>query len=95
MKCLSILAAILCFAAPLTAKSRLETLTLHSQLLNADKSCTVYLPDGSVATAGMAQTFAYIVAGGIVALIVTFAPAIVLKFPEAEMFRSILRRVKR
>ncbi|WP_122120508.1 alpha/beta hydrolase [Alistipes megaguti] len=46
MKCLSILAAILCFAAPLTAKSRLETLTLHSQLLNADKSCTVYLPDG-------------------------------------------------
>ena len=54
-----------------------------------------YLPDGSVATAGMAQTFAYIVAGGIVALIVTFAPAIVLKFPEAEMFRSILRRVKR
>ena len=54
-----------------------------------------YLPDGSVVTAGMVQTFAYIVAGGIVALIVTFAPAIVLKFPEAEMFRSILRRVKR
>lgn len=46
MKRLSILAAILCFAAPLTAQSRLETYTLHSDLLNADKSCTVYLPDG-------------------------------------------------
>lgn len=47
MKRLSILAAILCIiAAPLTARSRLETVTLHSQLLNADKSCTVYLPDG-------------------------------------------------
>ena len=46
MKHLLILAATLCLAAPLTARSRLETVTLHSELLNADKSCTVYLPDG-------------------------------------------------
>lgn len=54
-----------------------------------------YLPDGSVQTAGMLQTFAYIAAGGIVALIVTFTPAIVLGFPEADLFRSVLRRARR
>ncbi len=46
MKRLLTLAAMLCAAAPLTAQSRLETFTLHSQILNAEKSCTVYLPDG-------------------------------------------------
>lgn len=46
MKRIPTLAALLCVAAPLTAQSRLETFTLHSDLLNADKACTVYLPDG-------------------------------------------------
>ena len=39
-------AAMLLFAAPLTAQSRLETFTLRSELLGAEKSCTIYLPDG-------------------------------------------------
>ncbi len=46
MKRLLTFAAVLCAAAPLPAQSRLETLTLHSTILNADKTCTVYLPDG-------------------------------------------------
>lgn len=46
MKHLLMLAATLCMTAPLAAQSRLETFTLHSEILHADKSCTVYLPDG-------------------------------------------------
>lgn len=46
MKRLLMFAATLLAAAPLTAQSRLETITLHSELLNADKTCMVYLPDG-------------------------------------------------
>lgn len=46
MKRLLTLAALLFAAAPLTAQSRLETFTLHSEILNTDKNCTVYLPDG-------------------------------------------------
>lgn len=33
-------------AATAAAQSRIETFTLHSEILNADKTCTVYLPDG-------------------------------------------------
>ncbi len=33
-------------AMTVTAQSRVETFTLHSEILNADKTCTVYLPDG-------------------------------------------------
>lgn len=54
-----------------------------------------YLPDGTAQTAGMLQTVAYLAVAGIVSLVVTFGPAIALKFPEADMFRSILRRVRR
>ena len=43
----------------------------------------------------MLQTVAYLAVAGIVSLVVTFGPAIALKFPEADMFRSILRRVRR
>lgn len=46
MKRLLTFAVMLCIAVPLTAQSRIETITLHSKLLNADKTCTVYLPDG-------------------------------------------------
>ncbi|OUP08068.1 lipid II flippase MurJ [Collinsella sp. An2] len=54
-----------------------------------------YLADGTAQTAGMLQTIAYIAVAGVTSLLVTFIPAIVLKFPEADMFRSILSRVKR
>lgn len=39
---------LLALAAAATAatQSRIETFTLHSEILNADKTCTVYLPDG-------------------------------------------------
>ena len=46
MKRLLLFAMALFVIAPLTARSRLETVTLHSELLQADKVCTVYLPDG-------------------------------------------------
>lgn len=41
------------------------------------------------------KTVAYIAAAGIVSLIVTFVPAVVMKLPEASMFTSILRRFAR
>lgn len=46
MKQLLMVAAALCLSAPLAAQSRLETFTLHSAILNTEKTCTVYLPDG-------------------------------------------------
>ena len=51
--------------------------------------------DGSVAVAPLARTVAYVAAGGIVSLVVTFAPAIALKLPEASMLTSLVRRVRR
>lgn len=54
-----------------------------------------YLPDGAVQTASMLQTFAYIVVAGLVSLAVTFVPAVLLKLPEAEMLRSLVRRAGR
>ena len=41
------------------------------------------------------KTVAYIAVAGIVSLIVTFAPAVVMKLPEASMFNSILSRFTR
>ena len=46
MKHLLTLAATLFAAAATTAQSRIETYTLPSAILGAEKSCTVYLPDG-------------------------------------------------
>lgn len=37
---------LLTAAATAAAQSRIETFTLHSEILNADKTCSVYLPDG-------------------------------------------------
>ena len=37
---------VLTAAATAAAQSRIETFTLHSGILDADKTCTVYLPDG-------------------------------------------------
>ena len=51
--------------------------------------------DGTAQTAPMIQTFAYVAVSGIVSLIVTFAPAVVLKLPEAGMLTSLARKVKR
>ncbi len=51
--------------------------------------------DGTVQTAPMIQTFAYVAVSGIISLIVTFAPAVALKLPEAGMLTSLARRVKR
>ncbi|MBM6953346.1 murein biosynthesis integral membrane protein MurJ [Enorma phocaeensis] len=53
------------------------------------------LADGTTQTAGMLQTVAYVAAGGIVSLLVTFGPAVALKLPEADMLRSLARRVRR
>ena len=41
------------------------------------------------------KTVGYIAVAGIVSLIVTFVPAVVMKLPEASMFTSILRRFAR
>ena len=46
MRRMLMFAAMLLSAVPLTAQSRLETFTLRSELLGAEKSCTIYLPDG-------------------------------------------------
>ena len=46
MKRLLMLAVMVSLAAPLTAQSRLETVTIPSRLLGAEKTCMVYLPDG-------------------------------------------------
>ena len=51
--------------------------------------------NGTAQTAPMIQTFAYVAVSGIVSLIVTFAPAVVLKLPEAGMLTSLARKVKR
>ncbi|HIW64850.1 MAG TPA: endo-1,4-beta-xylanase Z [Candidatus Alistipes intestinipullorum] len=37
---------VLTAAATAAAQSRIETFTLHSGILDADKTCTVYLPEG-------------------------------------------------
>lgn len=41
------------------------------------------------------QAFAYIVAGGLVALVVTFAPALKLNWPEASFIAGAVRKVAR
>ena len=44
------------------------------------------------ATGSLAQSLAYVVAAGVVALVVTFAPAVMMRLPEASMISSITRR---
>lgn len=46
MKRLLVTLLVLTAAATAAAQSRIETFTLHSGILDADKTCTVYLPDG-------------------------------------------------
>lgn len=46
-------------------------------------------------TGGMAQAFAYALAGGVPALVVTFGLAAALKVPEASIVTSLLARVTR
>ncbi|MDO4290148.1 MAG: murein biosynthesis integral membrane protein MurJ [Eggerthellaceae bacterium] len=43
----------------------------------------------------IAQAFAYVVAGGVVALVVTFAPAVKLQLPEAAFVTGIVEKVAR
>lgn len=45
-KRLILIAALLCAAAVLSAKSRIETFTVKSEVLGCEKICNVYLPDG-------------------------------------------------
>ena len=44
------------------------------------------------ATGSLAQSLAYVVVAGVVALVVTFVPAVVMRLPEASMISSITRR---
>ena len=44
------------------------------------------------ASGSLAQSLAYVVVAGLVALVVTFAPAVALRLPEASMISSITRR---
>ena len=43
----------------------------------------------------IAQAFAYIVAGGIVSLLITFAPAVKLQLPEAAFVTNIVGKIAR
>lgn len=54
-----------------------------------------YLPDGTVQTASTVHALAYVAAGGVVSLAVTFVPAVALGLPEAGLLTSIVRRASR
>lgn len=51
--------------------------------------------DGTVQTAPVLRVFVYVAVAGLVSLAVTFVPAVVLKFSEADMLTSLVRRFKR
>lgn len=46
MKSIALLLTALLFAGSLRAQSRIEQFTLQSTILGAEKSCSIYLPDG-------------------------------------------------
>ncbi|OUO64884.1 murein biosynthesis integral membrane protein MurJ [Collinsella sp. An268] len=51
-----------------------------------------FAADGTVTTAPIIQTVAYVALAGIVSLIVTFAPAVIAKLPEAAVLTSLVSR---
>ena len=51
--------------------------------------------DGVMAVVSLGRAFVYVVVAGIVSLVATFVPALVLRLPEAGMLTSIARRVRR
>ena len=56
---------------------------------------TVVGAGGAAEVASLGRALAYVVASGIVSLVVTFVPAVALRIPEVGMLSSITRRLKR